>query len=108
MVWLKQIYIKSLFNSCKCVLASQMWLLARILPLLVADYVPDDDDHWLLYLKMMEIVDLLFSPKLTGDHAAYLAALINDHHHDFCQLYPGCNIIPKMHFMIHMPRLIHQ
>ena len=69
---------------------------------------PDDDEHWLLYLQMMEIVDLLFSPKLTADHAAYLAALINDHHHDFCQLYPDCNIIPKMHFMIHIPRLIHQ
>ena len=85
-----------------------MWLLARILLLLVADYVPDDDDHWLLYLQMMEIVDLLFSPELTGDHAAYLAALINDHHHDSCQLYPDCNIIPKMHFMIHIPQRIHQ
>ena len=85
-----------------------MWLLGRILPLLVADYVPDDDEHWLLYLQMMEIVDLLFSPKLTADHAAYLSALISDHHHDFSQLYPDRSIIPKMHFMIHMPRLIYQ
>ena len=81
MVWI--IYIKLYINSCENVLASQMWLLGRILPLLIADYVPDDDEHWLLYLQMMEIVDLLFSPKLTADHAAYLSALINDHHHDF-------------------------
>ena len=49
----------------------------------MADCVPDDAKHWLLYLQMMEIVDLLFSPKLTGEHAAYLDALINDHHLDF-------------------------
>jgi len=83
-----------------------MWLLARVLPLVIGDYVPDDDDYWLLFLRLMEIVGLLFSPKLTQDHAAYLAALISDHHYDFCTLYSGHTIIPKMHFMVHMPRLI--
>ena len=29
---------------------------------------------------MMEIVDILFSPRVTEDDAAYLAALISDHH----------------------------
>lgn len=83
-----------------------MWLLSRILPLLVGDYVPEDDDHWQLFLQLMEIVDILFSPKTSEDHAAYVATLINDHHHDFCKLYPTHSIIPKMHFMVHMPRLM--
>lgn len=87
-------------------LASQMWLLSRVLPLIIGDCIPDDDDYWLLFLQMMEIVDLLFSPKLTQDHAAYLSALISDHHHDFSTLYSDHTIIPKMHFMLHMPRLI--
>ena len=85
-----------------------MWLLGRVLPLIIGDYVPDDDEHWLLFLQMMEIVDLLFSPTLSQDHAVYLSTLISDHHHDFHRLYPEQTIIPKMHFMVHMPRLIIQ
>lgn len=91
-----------------CTLASQMWLLGRILPLVVGGLVSDDDDHWLLYLSLMEIVDLVFSLKLSKDYVAYLSALINDHHHDFCRLYPDQHITPKMHFMVHMPRLMIQ
>lgn len=89
-------------------LASQMWLFERILPLLIGEFVPDEDEHWELFLRMMEIVDLLFAPSTSDDHAAYIAVLINDHHHDFCRLYPINNIIPKMHFMVHMPRLMIQ
>ena len=83
-----------------------MWLLGRILPLIIGDCVTNDDDYWLLFLQLMEIVDLLFAPKLTEDHAAYLSALISDPHHDFRWLYSSHTIIPKMHFMVHMPRLI--
>ena len=57
------------------------------LPLLIGDCVDDDDKHWNLYLQLMLIVDLLFCPKTSHDHAAYLAALINDYHAEFCQLY---------------------
>ena len=89
-------------------LAAQMWLLGRILPMLVADRVPEDDEHWLCFLTMMEIVDNLFCPQVTEEQAGYIASLIREHHNDFCELYPGRSIIPKMHFMIHMPRLMIQ
>jgi len=85
-----------------------MWLLGRILPLLIGEFVPEQDEHWELFLQMMEIVDLLFAPTTSADHAAYLATLINDHHNDFCRLYPGRSVLPKLHFMIHMPRLLIQ
>lgn len=84
-----------------------MWLLARILPLLVGDYVDEEEDqHWQLYLQMMNIVDLIFCPKTSHDHAAYISTLISDHHSTFSQLYDGRSIIPKMHFMVHMPKLM--
>ena len=82
-----------------------MWLLGCIFPLIVGDCISEGDDHWLLFLRIMEIVDLLFSPRITEDHAAYLSALISDHHHDFCRLYPDHTILPKQHFMIHTSRL---
>ena len=85
-----------------------MWLLGRLLPLIIGDLVPYDDEYWELFLQMMEIVDILFSPSTTEDHAGYVAVLINDHHKDFCRLYPDHNIIPKLHFMVHMPRLMIQ
>ena len=60
-----------------------MWLLGRILPLIIGDYVPESDAHWKLYLQMMDIVDILFVPCISDDYAAYVATLISDHHHDF-------------------------
>ena len=83
-----------------------MWLLGRILPLVIGECIPEDDGRWMLYLQMMDIVDILFSPTTSEDHAIYLSTLINDHHEDFARLYPDSNIIPKMHFMVHMPRLM--
>ena len=82
-----------------------MWLLGRILPLVIGDLVPEDDERWLNYLLLMKIVDLLFSPTISEDNAVYLASLISDHHEQFTQLYPSSSVIPKMHFMVHMPRL---
>ena len=61
-----------------------------------------------IILLMMEIVYLLFSLLLSQDHGVYLSSLISDHHHDFLTLYPDETIIPKMDFMVHMPRLIIQ
>lgn len=86
--------------------ASQMWLLGRILPLLIGQYVPEEDERWMLYLQLMDIVDILFAPATSEDYAIYLSSLISDHHNEFCRLYPESNVIPKMHFMVHMPRLM--
>ncbi len=74
----------------------------------VGGLVPSDDDRWLCFLHMVEIVSYLFSPAITADHAAYLQALISDHHTEFTQVYPDASVIPKMHFMVHMPRLMLQ
>ena len=45
-------------------LAAQILLFGRILPLLVGDRVPDDDERWLNFLCLLEIVDHLFSPQV--------------------------------------------
>lgn len=85
-----------------------MWLLGRILPIVIGDLVPEDDEKYGNYILMMKIVDILFAPKLSEDHVGYLACLIREHHKNFVQLYPDDSIIPKLHFMIHMPRLIQE
>ena len=47
----------------------------------------------------------LFAPVLSEDNVAYLHFLIEEHHKAF-DLYPSCNIIPKMHYMVHYPSWI--
>ena len=57
------------------------------------------------YLLMMRIADILFSPRIHEDHMGYLSQLIFALHTIFRELYPSASVIPKMHFMVHMPRL---
>ena len=95
-----------LYVDISCHVAAQMLLLAKVLPLAIGNRVPTDDDRWMNFIRMREIVSYLFCPKVAEDDAAYLQALISDHHTEFRHIYPGRSVIPKMHFMIHMPRLM--
>lgn len=86
--------------------ASQMWCLAVHLPFLVGDQVPEDSELWQLFIKLLNIVAVCFSPVVSQDQLAYLQVLIEEHHKEFCRLYPDCSVIPKMHYMVHMPRVM--
>ena len=83
-----------------------MWLLGRILPAMVGHLLPIDDQHWTNFLLLLQIVDYLLAPSVTVDECAYLQILIQEHHQQFVKLYPGHNITPKMHYMVHMPRIM--
>jgi hypothetical protein len=80
--------------------ASQMWLLARVFPLLVGDLIPRDDRHWECFLKLLKICEVCVAPVISEDSAAYVELLIEEHHTEFRKIYPTIAIIPKMHFMI--------
>ena len=73
---------------------------------MVADFIPKDDSLWNNYLLMLEISDLLFAPEISVDEVGYLKILIEEHHSTFRLLYPSASVIPKMHFIVHSPRLI--
>ena len=83
-----------------------MWLLGRLLPLMIGDKVPCGDEFWVNYTELLDIVDLLMCPEVLEDNVVNLATLILDHHHQFKLLYPHASITPKMHYIVHMPRLI--
>lgn len=82
-----------------------MWLLGRILPLVIGDMIPEGDPKWQNFLLMMKIVDVLFAQATTKGLVACLSYQIAEHHEEF-KLYPVALLIPKMHFMVHMPLLI--
>ena len=79
------------------IVAAQMWCLCRLLPLMIGDKVPETDSRWLNFLRLLEIIDVLFAPVLSNNLIAYLHFLIEEHHQLFTELYPSCNITPKIH-----------
>ena len=91
--------------SYRSYVATQIWCLARLLPLMVGVKIPGGDPHWCNFLLMRTIMDYLFAPVLSPDCCGHLKELINDHHKSFTELYPSCSVIPKMHYMIHYPEM---
>ena len=49
---------------------------------------------------------MLFAPEILDDTVGCLQEMIVEHHSQFVKLYPEFSVIPKMHYMVHMPRLI--
>ena len=80
-----------------------MWCLARILPLMMGELVPEHNLQWENYLLMLTITDYIFAPVTSADISAYIKTLIKDHHDSFRDLYPLTPVIPKMHYIIHLP-----
>lgn len=83
-----------------------MWCLGRLLPFMIGDIIPTDDEHWLNFLALLMIIDYVFAPVISPDIVGFLHDKIRSHHEAFQQLYPECSIIPKLHYMIHIPEWI--
>ena len=73
---------------------------------MVAEHEQDRDKFWANYLLLLRVVDLLMASEVSADEVALLDLLINEHHTTFVQLYPEESVTPKLHYMVHMPRLI--
>jgi hypothetical protein len=86
----------------------QMWVLVRFLPLMIGLFVPELDPHWTNFIRLIDISKYLFSSSLDVDDISCLDVLITEHHQEFLNLYPDIDVIPKLHFLLHTPRLIMQ
>ena len=83
-----------------------MWCLGRLLPLLIGNDVPAEDQHWECFLLLMTIVDYVFAPVTCMDVLDHVKDLIETHHFLFKEVYCTSPVIPKMHYMIHIPQWI--
>ncbi|XP_051558169.1 uncharacterized protein LOC127443496 [Myxocyprinus asiaticus] len=84
--------------------AGQMLVLLKILPFLI-DTI-EENDYTQMLLKLLEIVKILFSPIIALPTLSRLKLLIEQHLKDFKQLFPDTNIIPKQHYLLHLPSQI--
>ena len=64
-----------------------MWCLGRLLPLMLGEVVPTDDQQWECFLLLMTIVDYVFAPVTSNDIATFIKQLITDHHEMFKEVY---------------------
>ena len=57
------------------VIANEMWCLGLFLPLLIGEFIAEDDDHWTAYCTLLEIVRIIFSPLVSKLQMPYLQVL---------------------------------
>lgn len=81
-----------------------MWILAANLPLIIGDKIPHGDEKWECFLLLLDIVQLCMGRVASPSLAGTLGTLIDDHHSLFCRCYPTSSVIPKMHYMVHLPQ----
>ena len=62
-----------------------MWCLAQLLPIIIGEMVPVDDEHWQNFLDLLVIIDYVFAPVISLDSAAFLHDAICSHHEQFCR-----------------------
>lgn len=85
--------------------AAQMSYLISYFTLIVGDLIPEDDDVWIFYLDLYEIVDLVNSEVISEDHVQYLRSLIKSHNQAYMFLFKE-NLKPKYHILTHYPTII--
>lgn len=82
------------------------WTLLRLLPLIIGDDVPENDDAWSLILELKDIVEILASSAFTDESICYLEAKIFEHRKLLTDVFPDVKLKPKHHFLEHYPHLI--
>ena len=83
-----------------------MLCLCRNLPLLIGQYIPNDDEHWICFLVLLSITSILTAFAFAPEDCALIATLIEEHHQRFVKLYSGVHLTPKFHYLIHLPNQI--
>ena len=85
-----------------------MWNFAVYLPFIIGDKVPEGNEMWECFLLLLDITKVCTSRITSVSLANYLTVLIEQHHRLFISCYPGINLTPKFHYLIHFPRLLKQ
>ena len=73
---------------------------------MIGSHVPECDIHWNHYLSMLQIMDYMLAPTILPEEVALIQVLLTDFLTEFVELYPAASVILKMHYLLHVPRLI--
>ena len=73
---------------------------------MIGHFVPEDEPHWLHFLQLLDIMEIVFAPTVHPDTPAYLQVIIAENLETFKALYPNSSFKPKMHYLTHVPRYL--
>lgn len=85
--------------------ASQAWCLGRFLPFCATTLTLMKEAKICVLTFFLEIMSIIFSPKITISLTYYLQELISEHLKLFNIIFPK-NIISKQHFLLHYLRIM--
>ncbi|CAF1049530.1 unnamed protein product [Brachionus calyciflorus] len=85
--------------------SSKMECLFRLLPFIIGDKIPIENEFWKLYI-IDQILDFVLSPKLTNNDSIQLKLLIEEHHYLYKDLFPNLSLNKKHHNLVHYPYAI--
>lgn len=65
-----------------------MWCLGKFLPQVISNSIPKDDETWLHFLLLINIVDIIFSPVVSLEDLGILGGYIEEYLWQFTCIYP--------------------
>lgn len=81
----------------------QMLIFLKVLPFLLNDV---DNEYVKFIIRLIEIVQIVLAPIISLQTIVRLKSMIEQHLYQFKQLFPESNVIPKQHYMLHIPSQI--
>lgn len=85
--------------------ASEMLCFSRNFVFMVGNVIPENNEVWLFYLNLLQLLDLVTSSVISIDDLEYLKNIISEHNLLYKDLF-GKSLKPKHHFLIHYPTII--
>lgn len=81
------------------------WALLRLLPLLIGNYIPEQEQSWEILMDLKEIVEITVSTTLSEGTLCYLGNKLSDHRQLLTDTFPEFKLKPKHHFIDHYVHL---
>lgn len=85
---------------------SEMLFFARHFGFMIGDLVPEVEEVWQLYIRLIQILDIVTAPFVDTDLTMYLATLIAEHHELYCKLFSKTLKPKHLNIMVHYPRIM--
>ena len=86
--------------------AAQARLFLWLIPFILCSLVHENNLIYPLITQLIAICQIVFSPVVSLPTINLLKLLIGEHLNNFKKQFPDVNIIPKQHYLIHIPRMI--
>lgn len=85
--------------------AAKMWMLFRMLPFMLHNIVDENDECFKVFQLLLKISSILLAPVISPETISVLQRITTDFLTNFKNVF-NKQITPKMHYLIHCPRLI--